>query len=87
MLVARLFLIEGIIAVIVSASFFWMPKDIDALQALTPEERDALHASMRHHSKPTAKAWPLLVGSVKNPAVWIAGAGIKFLRDIAFYGE
>lgn len=85
-LCCRLFLIEGIVAVIVSASFFFLPKDIDHFKSLTAEEKDALHASMKQHCKTPAKAWTLLVGAVKNPAVWIAGAGIKFMRDMAFYG-
>jgi len=80
-----LFLVEGIVAVLVSVSFFWMPKDIDALKSLTAEEREALHASMMHHAKPVKDVKKLL-GAIKNPAVWIAGTGIKFLRDIAFYG-
>lgn len=83
----RLFLVEGIVAVLVSVSFFWMPKDIDALKSLTAEEREALHASMVHHAKPVKDIKKLLLGAVKNPAVWIAGTGIKFLRDVAFYGE
>jgi len=83
----RLFLVEGIVAVLVSVSFFWMPKDIDALKSLTAEEREALHASMMHHAKPVKDVKKLLLGAVRNPAVWIAGTGIKFLRDIAFYGE
>lgn len=64
-----------------------MPKDIDAIKSLSPAERDALHASMSHHAKPVTNIKQLMLGAVKNPAVWIAGAGIKFMRDIAFYGE
>lgn len=82
----RLFLIEGVVAVIVSGSFFFMPKNIDAIKSLTLEEREALHASMMHHAKPVTNIKQLLLGAIKNPAVWLAGAGIKFMRDIAFYG-
>lgn len=73
-------------AVLVSFSFFFMPKDTDAIKSFTPEEREALHASMAHHPKPVQQIKQLLLGAIKNPAVWIAGAGIKFMRDIAFYG-
>lgn len=83
---ARLFLIEGLVAVLVSFSFFFMPKDTDSIKSLTPEEREALHASMAHTPKPVHHIKQLLLGAIKNPAVWIAGAGIKFMRDIAFYG-
>jgi MFS family permease len=82
-----LFLLEGVAAVIVSASFFFMPKDIDVMKGLTPEEREALHASFAHHARPARSTRQLLLGALKNPAVWIAGTGIKFLRDVAFYGE
>lgn len=81
----RLFLIEGCAAVIVSFSFFFMPRDIDALKSLDDSERDALHACMHHQHKAVASVRTMFVGAVKNPAVWAAG-GIKFMRDIGFYG-
>lgn len=72
---------------LVSVNFFWMPRDIDAMRGLTPAERDALHASMLHHAKPASSGLRrALLAAVKNPAVWCAGAGVKFFRDVAFYG-
>lgn len=80
-----LFLIEGVLACLVAAFWFFMPRDIDGMKSLTPEERAALHASMAHHAKPVSGARKALVGALKNPAVYIGGF-IKFFRDVGFYG-
>lgn len=76
----------GILACLVAVFWFFMPANIDAVKSLTEEERAALHASMSHHAKPVSSPWKGLTGAVKNPAVWIAGLGIKFCRDVGFYG-
>lgn len=81
-----LFLIEGLLACAVALAWFFMPRDIDSIKGLTDEERAALHASHAHHAKPATEPLKALVGALKNPAVWIGGAGIKFMRDVAFYG-
>lgn len=76
----------GILACVVAVFWFFMPRDIDAVKGLTHQERMALHASMSHQAKPASSAWQGLLGAVKNPAVWIGGLGIKFFRDVGFYG-
>ncbi|WIA15325.1 hypothetical protein OEZ85_001991 [Tetradesmus obliquus] len=81
-----LFLVEGVLACIVAFAWFFMPRDIDAIRGLTDDERAALHASMSHAAKPSADPVKALVAALKNPAVWIGGGGIKFFRDVGFYG-
>lgn len=81
-----LFLIEGALAVIVAIAWFFMPRDIDAVRSLTSEEKAALHASLESHHKPVTSAMTALAGALRNPVVYVAGLGIKFFRDIAFYG-
>jgi MFS family permease len=81
-----MFLVEGALAVIVAVSFFFLPRDIDAIRCLTDLEKEALHESMLGHEKPVASAKQALLGAVRSPVVWVAGCGIKFFRDIGFYG-
>jgi MFS family permease len=81
-----LFLVEGVLACLVAAAWFFMPRDIDAIKGLTDDERAALHASLAHHAKPASSPVKALLGALRNPAVWIGGGGIKFFRDVAFYG-
>lgn len=81
-----MFLVEGALAVIVAMSFFFLPRTIEATRCLTGLEKEALHQSMLGHQKPVASAKQALLGAVRNPVVWVAGCGIKFFRDIGFYG-
>lgn len=66
--------------------FILLPRDIVAVKGLTDEESDALHASMSQHAKPVSSARKALWAAAKNPAVWVGGLGIKFFRDVGFYG-
>ncbi|KAF6252592.1 major facilitator superfamily domain-containing protein [Scenedesmus sp. NREL 46B-D3] len=81
-----LFLVEGVLACIVAAAWFFMPRDVDAIKGLTVVEKAALHASMAHQCKPASNPVKALLGALRNPAVWIDGGGIEFFRGVAFYG-
>ncbi|KAF8056438.1 ttuB [Scenedesmus sp. PABB004] len=81
-----LFVVEGVMAVIVAVCILaFLPRDIDAVKGLTPDERAALHEAMSASPKPVGSARAALRGAVTNPAVFVGGA-IKFFRDVAFYG-
>jgi len=81
-----LFLVEGVLAVLVALAFFFLPRNIDAVRWLTAAEKAAVHASMKGQQMPVASSRQALLGALRNPVVYVAGFGIKFFRDIAFYG-
>ena len=63
-----LFLIEGVLACMVAFSFFFSPKNIDAVPGITQEERDAMHHALANAAKPTSSARAALLGALRNPA-------------------
>ncbi|GBF88095.1 hypothetical protein Rsub_00807 [Raphidocelis subcapitata] len=82
-----LFLIEGLSAVAVAFAWVFMPRDVEAVTALTPEELAAVRASFASTQPPARGGNQLAVlrRALANPAV-AAVSCIRFLRDAALYG-
>jgi hypothetical protein len=64
-----------------------MPRDVDSVKTLTPEENAAVHASFIASHRPAKGGNQLKVfaKALTNPVV-LALCFVKFTRDVAFYG-
>ncbi|GBF88096.1 MFS transporter [Raphidocelis subcapitata] len=84
---AWLFMLEGLAAIAVAIGWVFMPRDVEAVTALTPEELAAVRASFASTQPPARGGNQLAVlrRALANPAV-AAACVIKFCRDTAFYG-